>query len=162
MRQIEQKYRREIDIERMWLASRQGEFVFFAILPFSLIVVVVLWDIAPHQLLLTWLIILTGINFLRWVSLRFYDIHKKALLADIGQFKRILFIGCLLAGCWSGLGNFWFLQPAQATSTLIMTLFTLGVGVGAILSWFFYLPGVIAVMLSFLGSLDCNGFLARR
>jgi signal transduction histidine kinase len=153
MATIEQKFHNEIEIERMWLASKQGEYIFFSILPLSTILVFVLWDSASHQLLLVWLFILTAINFFRWISLRFYHIHKSALIANIRQFKQILLTGSLFAGMWVGLGNVWFLDPSQPISILIISIFTIAVAVGAILSWFFYIPAVLAILLPLAGSL---------
>jgi PAS domain-containing protein len=51
------------------------------------------------------------------------------------------------------MGNVWFLDPSQAISMMTMSIFTIVVGVGAILSWFSYLPAVIAIVLPAAGTL---------
>lgn len=159
MSAFKHQFHGEMEIERMWLAAKQGELVFFSILPMSVILVYFHWGNASHQHLLVWVINLTGINLFRWLSLRFYHLNKAAIIADVRRFKQILLFGCFLAGGWVGVGNVWFLDPSQAVSLTTMSMFTLVVGVGAIVSWFSYLPAVMAVILPATGTLTALLFL---
>lgn len=159
MNQIEHQFHDEIEVERMWLASRQGEYIFFSILPLSVILVFVLWDTASHRLLWVWLVMTNAINCFRWLSLRFFHRHKNAIIADIRRFKRILLVGSSFAGACLGIGNVWFLEPSEPISIMIMSIFTIVVGVGAVLSWFFYLPAVMAILIPASGSFVVLFFL---
>lgn len=159
MHTLNQKLNEEMEIERMWLTSKQGEYIFFSALPVSLIVTFILWEQASHRLLLTWFFILTFINFLRWISTRYYYNHKETLNHNVSRFKQILLIGCLMSGCWVAIGNIWFLGPTNSISLMTMSLFSVFVGVGAILSWFLYLPAVVAIILPGAGSVSALLFL---
>lgn len=159
MNTLNQKLQEEMEIERMWLTSKQGEYIFFSALLVSLIVTFILWEQASHRLLLTWFFILTAINFLRWISTRYYYTHKEALNHNASRFKQILLIGCLFSGCWVAIGNIWFLGPTNSISLMTMSLFSVFVGVGAILSWFLYLPAVVAIILPGAGSVAALLFL---
>ena len=153
MNTIEQTFHDEIEVERLWAATKQGNFVFFSILPFSLILVIVLWKESSHSLLLIWFVILTTINFLRWMSIQFYHTHKESLAANVPRFKSILVVGCTFSGLWWGMGVLWFLQPSQPLNVQIMSINIIYLSVGAILSWFSYLPAVLAVILPAVGFL---------
>ena len=153
MNTIEQTFHDEIEVERLWSATKQGEFVFFSILPVSIIFVFLFWDEASHSLLLIWFAVLTAINFLRWMSMQFYHTHKETLVANVSRFKWILMVGCTCAGLWWGIGVLWFLEPSQPHNVLIMTIYVVIVSMGAILSWYGYLPAVLAVILPAVGPL---------
>lgn len=152
MSNTEQKFHDEIEVERIWVATKQGGYVFFSILPLSIILIFILWDNASHQLLLIWFFILTAINFFRWISLRFYHTHKGALITDIRQVKQVILMGSLFTGSWWGMGCVWFLEPSQPFNVLIMCIFIMILGVGTVMSWFCYLPAVMAIVLPAVGS----------
>lgn len=153
MNNVEQTFHDEIEVERLWAATKQGEFVFVFLLPISIIFVFSLWEEASHSLLLMWFTVITAINFLRWMSMQFYHTHKEILVANVSRFKWILLIGSGLAGLWSGIGIVWFLDPSQPFNVLIMSIYVFIVSMGAILSWFCYLPAVLAVSFPAAGSL---------
>ena len=153
MATVDHKFHDEIEIERMWLVAKQGELVFFSILPMSVILVFVHCGNASPPALVNLGHHPHGHKFIQMAILAFYHLNKAALIADIRQFKRILLFGCLLAGGWVGMGNVWFLDPSQAVIMITMSMFTLVVGVGAVMSWFSYLPAVIAVVFPATGAL---------
>jgi signal transduction histidine kinase/CheY-like chemotaxis protein len=144
---IEQKFHDEIEIERLWIATEQGRYVFFALLLISLLLVFGLWDMESHKRLLIWFALLTTLNFVRWMVLRFFYKHKSVLSTNIRQVKRFLIFSAALVGfCW-GMAAVWFLEPSQPANVMIITI-TLNIEViGAILTWFCYLPAAIAVLV---------------
>ena len=93
MNTIEQKFLDEIDIERLWVTTKQGGYMFFSMVPISALMIFGLWDTAAHKLLLEWFSLLTAINFFRWRVLRFYYRHKDVLIADTRKFKRLMLQG---------------------------------------------------------------------
>jgi signal transduction histidine kinase/CheY-like chemotaxis protein len=143
----EKRYHREIEIERLWIATEQGKYVFFALLLLSVLLVFGLWDMASHKLLLTWFLLLTALNFLRWMVLRFLYRHKAVLAANIRQVKRFLVVSAGIIGlCW-GTAAVWFLVPSQPANVMIITI-TLNIEViGGILTWFCYLPAAMAILV---------------
>jgi signal transduction histidine kinase/CheY-like chemotaxis protein len=147
MNTIEQKFHDEIEVERLWVATEQGKYVFFNMLPISALMVFGLWDTATHALLIAWFFVLTAINLFRWMVLHFYHTHKEALIANIRKFKRIMLFGAALTGlCW-GMCGVLFMVPSQPANVLIIYIpMTIEV-VGAMLTWFCYLPAVIAISL---------------
>ena len=144
---MEKKFHKEIEIERLWIATEQGGYVFFALLLISILLVFGLWDMASHRLLVIWFTLLTTLNFIRWMVLRFFYNHKAVLTANIRQVKRFLIFSAAVVGfCW-GTAAVWFLVPSQPANVMIITI-TLNIEViGAILTWFCYLPAAIAVLL---------------
>lgn len=147
MNTIDRTYHDEIEVERLWSVTKQGEYVFFSILPISIILIFLLWEQASHVLLIFWFIVLTLINFLRWMSMQFYYKHKQNLVENVPRFKWILMAGSISAGSWWGIGNLLFLEPSQPVNVLIWIIYILIVSMGAILSWFCYLPAVLAILL---------------
>ncbi len=147
MNSVEQKFQDEIEVERLWVTTEQGEYVVFTILPISLLLVFGLWDTATHTLLLFWFSLHTAINLFRWRVLRFYQTHKDALIADIRKFKYLMLLGSVLTGfCWS-LGIVWFLQPSDPINVLVICIPLFVQVVGAMFTWFCYLPAVITISL---------------
>lgn len=157
MNTIEQKFLDEIDIERLWVTTEQGGYLFFSMLPISVLLVFGLWDTAEHTLLLKWFSLLTAINFFRWMLLRFYYTHKDVLIADTRKFKRLMLFGSALGSwCWT-MGIVWFLVPSEPINVLIISVALIIQIVGAMLTWFCYLPAVIVV--SFPAALSLVGLL---
>jgi signal transduction histidine kinase len=144
---MEKKFQKEIEIERLWIATEQGQYVFFALLFISLLLIFGLWDMASHRLLVIWFALLTTLNFVRWMVLSFFYKHKSVLTANIRQVKRFLFFSAALVGlCW-GTAAFWFLVPSQPANVMIIAI-TLNIEViGAVLTWFCYLPAAIAILV---------------
>jgi len=144
---VEQKFQDEIEVERLWAATKQGKYVFFNMMPFSVLIVIGLWDRASHAQLLLWFTMLTGINLFRWIVLHFYLTHKQALIDDMRKFKRLIMSGAILNGaCWV-LCQVLFLVPSDPTNLLIITIPTIVEVVGAMLTWFSYSPAVLAISL---------------
>ena len=142
---IEQKFRDEIDIERLWVTTEQGRYMFFSMLSISILLVFGLWDTATHTQLLVWFSLLSAINFFRWMVLRFYCTHKEVLVADTRKFKRLMLFGSALgSSCWV-MGIVWFLVPSEPINVLIISVALIIQIVGAMLTWFCYLPAVIIV-----------------
>lgn len=147
MANTEDKYREQIEIERLWIATEQGQYVFVALLLLSLLLMFGLWDMASHALLLAWFAVLTVINFIRWMILRYYYRHKVVLAGNIKQVKRFFIVSATMIGlCWGGAAVL-FLQPNNAANVVILTI-TLNIEIiGAILTWFCYLPAAIAILI---------------
>ena len=144
---IEQKFQNEIEVERLWITTKQGEYVVFTMLPISLLLIVALWDTSTHELLLVWFILLTLINLFRWRILHFYHIHKDVLIKDVGKFKCLLLLGSALIGlCWV-LVMVWFLVPSDPTNVLIISIALIIQIVGAVATWYCYLPAVLIISL---------------
>ena len=144
---IEQKFQNEIEVERLWITTKQGEYVVFTMLPISLLLIVALWDTATHELLLLWFILLTLINLFRWRILHFYHSHKDVLIKDVEKFKFLLLLGSALIGlCWM-LVMVWFLVPSDPTNVLIISIALIIQIVGAVATWYCYLPAVLIISL---------------
>jgi len=147
MNTIEQRFHNEIEVEQMWVVTGHGKYVFFSMLQVSVLLVFGLWNMASHELLLFWFSLLTAVNFCKWMVLDFYKLHKDALIADAGRFKRIILLIAALTGlCW-GLCIIWFMSPSQPMNVLIISLTLIIEIVGATFTWTCYLPAVIAISL---------------
>lgn len=147
MKAIEQKFHDEIEVERLWVMTEQGEYVVFTILPISMLLVFGLWDTVAHTLLILWFLLQTATNFFRWRVLRYYQTHKDALIADTWKFKRLMLLGSILTGlCW-GVGIVCFLNPSDPINVLVICIPLFVQVVGAMFTWFCYLPAVIAIAL---------------
>ena len=147
MANAEDKYREQIEIERLWIATEQGQYVFVALLLLSLLLIFGLWDMTSHALLMIWFAVLTTVNFIRWMILRYFYRHKAVLAGNIQQVKRFFIVSSTLIGlCW-GSAAVLFLQPNNAANVVIVTI-TLNIEIiGAILTWFCYLPAAIAILI---------------
>jgi signal transduction histidine kinase len=145
MKNIEQQFRDEIEVERLWVVTGHGQYVFFSMLLVSGLLVFGLWDTATQKLLLSWFLLLTAINFCKWMVLSFYHRRKEALSANRGRFKGIILAVAVMTGlCW-GLCVIWFMTPAQPLNVLLISLTLIIEIVGAMLTWTCYLPAVIAI-----------------
>jgi signal transduction histidine kinase len=159
MTSVEQSFHDDIEVERLWAATKQGELIFFSILPLSIIFVFLLWEQASHTFLLTWFAIINVINLLRWISIQFFHTHKEMLAANIRRFKCILMAGSTASGLWWGIAILWFLEPSQPVNVLILCLYVFIVSVGALVAWFCYLPAVLAVLVPTAGSMSVLLFI---
>jgi len=147
MKTIEQTFHDEIEVERMRACTGQGALVFLSVLPFSCVLVFVLWEYASHSSLLIWFITLTFINLGRWIVLHIYNnrLREPNLeLEIVPRVKLILLISGAINGlCW-GTGDLLFIDPAQPYTLLIMSVAIYYIGVGSIMAWFGYIPAVLA------------------
>jgi PAS domain-containing protein len=143
----EQKFHDEIEVERLWVTTEQGEYVVFTMLPISLLMIFGLWDTSKHTLLLGWFALLIVVNLFRWRVLHFYRADKDALIANISNFKRLMLLGSALTGlCWV-MGMVWFLQPSEPSNVLIISVALMIQIEGAVATWYCYLPAVIAISI---------------
>lgn len=148
MNTIEQTFHDEIEVERIRACTGQGALIFLSVLPFSCVLVFVLWDYAQHSSLLVWFITINSINLGRWIILHFYNKRLNELnLEIVPRVKFILIISGLINGlCW-GTGNILFIDPAQPYTLLIMSVAIYFIGVGSIMAWFSYKPAVLAFFI---------------
>lgn len=147
MNTIEQKFHDEIEVERLWITTKQGEYVVFTMLPISLLLIFGLWNTSTPELLLGWFTLLTLVNLFRWSVLHYYHIHKDALIANIWRFKCLMLFGSALTGlCWV-MCMIWFLTASEPTNVLIISVALMIQIVGAVATWYCYLPAVIAISL---------------
>ncbi|TPQ29828.1 ATP-binding protein [Methylomonas koyamae] len=135
----------QIEVERLWVTTRQGKYVFFVMLPFTILIVVGLWQTAAHGLLLLWALVLTGINLFRWVVLHYYHVHKTALVDNVPKFKRLIMLGAALNGFWWVMCQVFFLDANDPVNVLVITVPTITQVVGVMLTWFTYFPAVLVV-----------------
>lgn len=160
MENLESKLKDEIEVERLWGATEQGELIFFSVIPLSILLMYLLWDNVSHQLLITWVLVITVINLGRWLSLRFFHKNKEALTTNVRRFKWILVGGSLLSGLWWSVSYIWFLDPSQPLNVMVMCVFFIIVSMGTILTWFCYLPAVVAIVFPVSASLSTLLFLS--
>lgn len=147
MNTIEQKFHDEIEVERLWITTKQGEYVVFTMLPISLLLIFGLWNTSTPELLLGWFTLLTLVNLFRWSVLHYYHIHKDALITNIWRFKCLMLFGSALTGlCWV-MCMVWFLTASEPTNVLIISVALMIQIVGAVATWYCYLPAVIAISL---------------
>lgn len=147
MRAVEQKFRKEIEVEQLWAVTDHGGYVFASVLLVSSTLVFGLWSSTPHDRLLFWLALLTVINLLKWMALRHYYHHKEKLLTDLPEFKRVTLAFAMLTGlCW-GLGVIWFLEPSQPGNALLIGMTVSIEVIGAMLTWTSYIPAILAISL---------------
>jgi hypothetical protein len=59
MQTIEQRFRKEIEVEQLWAVTEHGRYVFTTMLLVSMILVLGLWDSVNHNKLLAWIALLT-------------------------------------------------------------------------------------------------------
>lgn len=137
----------QMEVERLWVATEQGRYVFFNMMPISILIVAGLWRSTEHILLLGWLSSLTLVNLFRWLILDYYQTRKAALVANIGRFKRLILFGALLNSlCWI-MSQVLFLDTADPANVLIITVPTITEVVGAMLTWFSYFPAVVTISI---------------
>lgn len=157
MKNKEQEFHTQIEIESMWIATEQGRYLFFAVFFVSAFLVFGLWDHASQSLLILWFSLLQIIYFIKWRIFDFYRTHKDRLTANFRRAKYILlFWNSLLGLCWT-MCVVWFLVPSQPTNVMLITVALTIEVVGTMLIWFFYLPIVLVTMLP--PALTLVGFL---
>jgi len=147
MSAVEQKFRKEIEVEQLWAVTEHGGYVFASMLLVSATLVFGLWATARHDRLLLWITGLTVINLLKWLALHHYHRHKDILFTDLAEFKRVTLVFAVLTGlCW-GLCVVWFLEPSQPGNGLLIGM-TLSIEIiGAMLTWMSYAPAILAISL---------------
>lgn len=147
MRTVEQKFRKEIEVEQLWAVTEHGGYVFASMLLVSTMLVFGLWTTANHDRLLSWFALLTFINLFKWLALHHYHHHKEILFTNLKEFKLVtLFFAVLTGLCW-GLSVIWFLNPSQPGNALLIGV-TLSIEIfGAMLTWTSYVPAILAISL---------------
>lgn len=147
MRNDEQKFHHQIEVESIWIATEQAGYVFIAVLFIATFLVIGLWDSASQSLLFLWFSLLLLIHFIKWKILYFYHTHKGILVANINKVKFVLLFWSGLAGlCWT-MCVIWFLVPSQPTNVMLITVALTIEVIGTMLIWFSYLPIVLVTML---------------
>jgi len=138
---------RQMEIERLWVATEQGRYVFFNMMPISILIVAGLWRSTDSSLLLIWLAALTTVNLFRWLVLDRYRKDKALLAANVGRFKSYILLGAAAnAFCWI-MSQALFLDTANPANVLIITVPTITEVVGAMLTWFSYFPAVVSISI---------------
>lgn len=147
MQTVDQKFRKEIEVEQLWAVTEHGGYVFSTMLLVSMTLIFGLWHTISHDKLLFWFALLTVINLFKWMALHHYHLHKEILFTNLGEFKRVTLIFAVLTGlCW-GLCVIWFLNPTQPGNPLLIGI-TLSIEIiGAMLTWISYIPAIIAISL---------------
>jgi signal transduction histidine kinase len=147
MSTVEQKFHDEIELERMWITAKQGEYVVFTMLPACMLLLFGLWNTMDHAKLLWWFALLTVVNIFRWVVLRYFHKHKDVLQTNIRQFKLLMLSGSTLLGlCWM-IGIMWFLVPSQPINIMLITVTLFIQMAGATTTWYCYWPAVVSITL---------------
>lgn len=154
MNDPEQKLNDEIEVERLWVTTRQGKYVFFVMMPFTILIVVGLWQSASHALLLFWALMLTAVNLFRWIVLHYYHVHKQALVDNVRKFKRLILFGASLNGFWWVMCQVFFLDAGDPINVLIITVPTITQVVGVMLTWFTYFPAVLVTNIPATVAID--------
>jgi signal transduction histidine kinase len=145
MSNVEEKFRKEIEVEQLWAVTEHGRYVFSTMVMVSMTLIFGLWDTVSHDKLLTWFALLTVINLFKWMALNHYHAHKEILFTNLDEFKHVTLIFAALTGlCW-GLCVIWFLNPSQPGNALLVGV-TLSIEIiGAMLTWTSYIPAIIAI-----------------
>jgi signal transduction histidine kinase len=147
MKTIDQKYQKEIEVERLWAATGLGKSGSLSIMPFYFLIVTGLWDQASHTQLLGWLLISCVTNLFRWSVLHFYRGHKLALANNVRKFKNLILMGGVLIGLNWVLCFVLFQDPANPANLLITCFPPIFQVLGTIVTWFSYFPAVVAVSI---------------
>ena len=140
-----QNFHDEIEKERLWVATKQGEYVFFSMLP--LVVLLFTAYGIPRRIHCccfgsSGLLVLTSSDGV----LRYYNTHKEVLFANTNKFKHLILLGSSVTGlCWGMC--FIFGEPGDPQNMLIICVTMIFEIVGAMLIWFCYLPAVILISL---------------
>ncbi len=154
MKTTAQKLNDEIEVERLWVTTRQGRYVFLVMLPFTVLIVAGLWQTASHSLLLSWAVILTAINAFRWIVLSHYHVHKQALIDNVRKFKQLMLFAAALNGFWWVMCQVLFLDTNDPANVLIIAVPTITQVVGVMLTWFTYFPAVLVVNIPATVAID--------
>lgn len=147
MKAIDEKFRSEIEVESLWVATGLGKSGTLSIMPFFALIVFGLWDKASQSHLLGWFLISIAANLFRWVVLHFYYTHKASLARNVRKFKNLILLGGVLMGLSWVLCFVLFLDPADPANVLITCFPPIFQVLGAMLTWFAYYPAVVALSL---------------
>ncbi len=145
MQTLEQTYRQDIEAERLWSITYLGSSVIFPMLPFSLLIVSGLWRNEAHEQLIGWFLAFNAINLAKWKSLVFYHQHKQALLENVRKFKAIILCLGSLTGLIWGACIVLFMDLDDSANVLIICLPGIIQVTGAMVSWYAFLPAVLAI-----------------
>lgn len=135
-----------IEVERLWLATEQGRKVVFSSISVFGLLVFGLWGSASHALLLIWFVLFLIVQLVVWFVLHFFYLHKDLLAGNVRKFKNIVLAAALLSGLLRGLCVIWFMTPSQPENVLILYVPLLCVALVAMLTWYCYLPALIAML----------------
>ncbi len=147
MKTIDEKFRGEIEVESLWVATGLGKSGALSIMPFFAFILFGLWDKASHNHLLGWFFISTAANLFRWVVLHFYYTHKASLARNVRKFKNLILMGGVMMGLSWVLCFVLFLDPSDPANVLIICFPPIFQVLGSMLTWFAYYPAVVALSL---------------
>lgn len=147
MKTVDRKFQKEIEVERLWTMTNAGKQVFFIMLPFSVFVILGLWDKYSHNHLLIWFLLFNCLNFAKSKVLNFYHVNKPLIKNDPDRFKRIVFFFGVLTGfAWVACAVL-FLDPSDPANVLIICLPAILQAIGSMVTWFAHLPTVLVIAL---------------
>ena len=142
----------DVRAELVRYLHRQAPGSMIANLIVSGILVYVLWNTAPHQLLVGWLLAVAIVVALRLAQVALF--HRAAPVPDrinrwaIASAAGSVFIG----GVWA-FASFLFLDPTQPISIITITVILMGICAGSIVNLASYLPSFWVVVGPAMGAL---------
>lgn len=147
MKTTDNKFAKEIELERLWSVTKHGKSIFFIMLPFSLLIVFGLWEKVQHVQLITWFFLFNILNSIKWSVLNFYHFHKEKLANNVKKFQLITFILGIFTGLTWTLCVVLFLDPADPANVLTICLPSILQVIGSI-TWFASLYTVVAMSIT--------------
>jgi two-component system, sensor histidine kinase len=116
------------------------------------ILIYVLWNIAPHQLLVGWLLAVAIVCALRLAQVAAF-FRAAPSPAKIGRWATASAAGsALIGGVWA-FASFLFLDPAHPLSIITITVILMGICAGSIVNLASYLPSFWVVVGPAMGAL---------
>jgi len=108
------------------------------------VVVFVVWDVAPHDLVLTWAGVLTSILVIR-VAVHFFIQHRLSA-ENARAFGRYLVLSAGITGLVWGIGTMLMFQQVELMYQIFILFIIAGLGVAAFASTSIYLPSLFATI----------------
>ncbi|MGB8435079.1 MAG: hypothetical protein WCE38_12535, partial [Burkholderiales bacterium] len=90
----------------------------------------ILWDVAPRQSLIGWLVALVAVNTLRFVQIGVFS-RRNPPNPGIGRWALISAAGSALVGTVWAIACFLFLDPAHPISLITVTVILMGLSAGS-------------------------------
>jgi signal transduction histidine kinase len=142
----------DVRAELVRYLHRQAPGSMIANLIVSGILVYVLWNTAPHQWLVGWLLAVAIVVALRLAQVAVF--FRAAPLPDrIGHWAVASAAGSILIGGVWAVASFLFLDPAQPISIITITVILMGICAGSIVNLASYLPSFWVVVGPAMGAL---------
>jgi signal transduction histidine kinase/ActR/RegA family two-component response regulator len=112
----------------------------------------ILWDVAPRQSLIGWLVALVAVNTLRFVQIGVFA-RRNPPNSGIGRWALVSAAGSALVGIVWAIACFLFLDPAHPISLITVTVILMGLSAGSIVNLASYLPSFWVVVGPSMGAL---------